>query len=79
MTEEIIQRAGVTARVVAGQGYYRPGETLCQLEDTGNGFIAHFPSHRSTHQDYYVCLDYSQAHYLILALSAFKKELGFEA
>ena len=78
MTTEIIQRAGCTARVVAGDGYCRVGETLCQLEDTGNGFIAHFPSHSATHQDYYVCLDYSQAYDLILALSAFKKELGFK-
>ena len=77
MTTEIIQRAGVTSRVVAGEGYYRVGETLCQLDDTGNGFIAHFPSHTATRQDYYVCLDYSQAYDLILALSAFKKELGF--
>ena len=77
MTTEIIQRAGVTARVVAGYGYHCLGKTLCQLEDTGNGFIAKFPSHRSTHQDYYVCLDYSRAYDLILAFSAFKKELGF--
>ncbi len=78
MTTETIQRAGCTARVLAGQGYYRKGETLCQLEDTGNGYIAKFPSNRATHQDYYVCLDYAQAYDLILALSAFKKELGFE-
>lgn len=78
MTTETIQRAGNTARVVAGESYYRTGETLCQLDNTGNGFIAKFPSHRSTHQDYYVCLDYAQAYDLILAFSAFKKELGFE-
>ena len=77
MTTEIIQRAGSTARVVAGKGYYLVGSTLCQLDDTGNGFIAKFPSHRTTHQDYYVCLDYAQAYDLILAFSAFKKELGF--
>ena len=77
MTTEIIQRAGCTSRVLAGQGYYHKGETLCQLEDTGNGYIAKFPSTRATHQDYYVCLDYAQAYDLILAFSAFKKELGF--
>ena len=78
MTTEIIQRAGCTSRVLAGIDYYHNGETLCQLEDTGNGYIAKFPSNRATHQDYYVCLDYAQAYDLILALSAFKKELGFE-
>jgi hypothetical protein len=29
-------------------------------------------------QDYYVCLDYSQAYDLVLALSMFKEELGFK-
>ena len=77
MATETIQRAGSTARVVAGQDYHHVGRTLCQLDDTGNGYIAKFPSHRTTHQDYYVCLDYAQAYDLILALSAFKKELGF--
>jgi len=59
MTTETIQRAGCTARVLAGEGYYRVGETLCQLENTGNGYIAKFPSHSPCYQDYYVCLDYS--------------------
>ena len=77
MTTEIIQRAGCTSRVLAGIDYYHNGETLCQLEDTGNGYIAKFPSHRSTHQDYYICLDYAQARELVLGLSMFKKELEF--
>ena len=77
MTCEIVKRVDNVAIVFADKGYYRPGEALCKLEDTGNGFIAYFPSHSSTHQDYYVCFDYSQAYDLILALSAFKKELGF--
>ena len=77
MTTEIIQRLGDSSRVVAGDGYHRVGETLCQVDNTGNGYIACFPSHRATHQDYYVCLDYAQTYDLILALSAFKKELGF--
>lgn len=77
MTKEIIQRVDDIAVVFAGNGYNRPGEALCKLENTGNGYIAYFPEHRSTHQDYYVCLDYAQAYDLILALSAFKKELGF--
>ena len=63
--------------VKAGEGYNRPGQCLCVLENTGNGYIAKFPSHDCTRQDYYVCLDYAQAHDLILALSMFKKELGF--
>lgn len=66
------------ATVVNRQGYHRPDSTAVELTNTGNGYIAHFPAHSSTTQDYYVCLDYAQAYDLILALSAFKKELGFK-
>jgi hypothetical protein len=48
-----------------------------RLEDTGNGYIARFPPHSSTQQDYYICLTYDQARDLVLALSAFQEELGF--
>ena len=75
--KETVERIGDQSYVKAGKGYYRPTETLCHLENTGNGYIAYFPSNCATRQDYYVCLDYAQAHDLILALSAFKKELGF--
>ena len=75
--KETVDRNGDYSCVIAGEGYKRPGKVLCSLTNTGNGYIAHFPSSSSTRQDYYVCLDYSQAHDLILALSAFKKELGF--
>jgi len=74
---EIIKRTVDVATVRGGRGYNRPGEVLCALKNTGNGYIAHFPSHSSCHQDHYVCLDYAQAYDLVLALSAFKKELGF--
>jgi hypothetical protein len=74
--EELVTRHGDEAVVRGGRGYYdKP--LLCTVENTGNGYIAHFPSHSSARQDYYVCLDYAQAHDLILGLSAFKKELGF--
>jgi len=64
-----------TAQIVERQG---PGETTCRVMNTGNGYIAHFPAPNCTMQDYYVCLDYSQAYDLVLALSMFKEELGFE-
>jgi hypothetical protein len=76
-TEDLVDRHGPIAIVTQGEGYYRPGEDRCVLTDTGNGFIAKFPSHSSTEQDYYVCLDYSQARDIVLALSTFQKELGF--
>lgn len=64
--------------VVAGKGYAIAGKTRCALTDTGNGFIAHFASHCSHEQDNYVCINYDQAKALVMALSAFKKDLGFE-
>jgi hypothetical protein len=66
------------AVVIAGQGYSIKGKMRCILTDSGNGFIAHFPSHTSTRQDSYVCIDYDQAQALVMALSAFKKDLRFE-
>ena len=66
------------AEVIWGEGYYHPGRLAVRIKNTGNGYVAYFPSHSSIQQDYYVCLDYSQAYDLILALSAFKEELGFE-
>ena len=76
--EETVTRRDNIAEVRSGVGYRDPGLILCRVENTGNGYIAHFPAHSSPYQDYYVCLDYAQAHDLILAFSAFKKELGFE-
>jgi len=54
--------------VVRGGRRYYDKPLLCTVENTGNGYIAFFPSHSSCVQDYYVCLDYSQAHDLILAV-----------
>lgn len=76
-TEDIVERNDEMATVTQGIGYYQPGNLRCQLTDTGNGYIAFFPSHSSAAQDYYVCMDYSQARDLVLALSKFQKELGF--
>lgn len=64
--------------VVRDKGYINRGDIACKVTETGNGFIAKFPAHTSVTQDYYVCLDYSQARDLVLALSPFKKTLGFE-
>lgn len=77
-TSQIVSRYDNTSCVTQGQGYHTPGKASVVLTNTGNGYIAHFPAHSSTTQDYYVCLDYAQAYDLILALSAFKKELGFK-
>jgi hypothetical protein len=67
-----------TAFVRAGPGYCDQGSLHCSVANTGNGYIAFFPAPTCTTQDYYVCLDYTQARDLVLGLSMFKKELGFE-
>jgi hypothetical protein len=76
--EDVVGRIEDTAIVSQGKGYSSPGRIRCVVENTGNGYIAQFPAHSSTHQDYYVCLDYSQARDLVLGLSEFKEELGFK-
>ena len=76
-TEDLVDRHQSIAIVTRGFGYYMPGQDACVLRDTGNGFIAKFPTHSSSSQDYYVCLDYAQARDIVLALSKFQKELGF--
>jgi hypothetical protein len=79
MTIELVTRVGETSFVNAGEGYspHVKNAALCEVTDTGNGFIVKFPTTDTIRQDYYVCLDYAQAHDMILGLSAFKKELGF--
>lgn len=76
--EDLVGRVENVAVVTQGLGYHNQGDVRCELRDTGNGYIAFFPSNCSVRQDYYVCLDYAQARDLVLALSTFRKELGFK-
>ena len=76
-TTETVTRTVNVATVRGKDGYHKSIGPLCILENTGNGYIALFPSYSHMRQDHYVCLGYDQAHDLILGLSAFKKELGF--
>lgn len=78
-TTEIVTRTGDTSQVIRETGYYSNllKTVACEVTDTGNGFIIKFPAHNCTVQDYYVCLDYAQASYMIHGMAAFKKELGF--
>ena len=75
--EDLVERHDETVYVIQGKGFRSPGSVSLQLTNTGNGYIAFFPSDQSTVQDYYVCLDYSQARDLVLGLAEFKDELGF--
>jgi hypothetical protein len=55
--------------VSAYSGYNSNIETLCKLNDTGNGYIAYFPSYSCAKQDNYICLDYDEADYILKALT----------
>lgn len=63
-----IKQKGNKTKLKFGNGYSYPGETAAMLKDTGNGYICKFKSQSITTQDYYVCLDYSQASDLYLLL-----------
>lgn len=56
------------------KGYASHVDTLCYLKDTGNGYIAHFPSYASHTQDNYICMDYAEAEYLRKLLIYIHKE-----
>lgn len=65
-----IKQKGNKTKLKFGNGYSYPGETAATLTDTENGYICKFKSQSITTQDYYVCLDYSQASDLYLLLKA---------
>ena len=63
-----IKQKGNKTKLKFGNSYSYPGETAAVLTDTNNGYICKFKSQSITTQDYYVCLDYSQASDLYLLL-----------
>lgn len=63
-----IRQKGNKTKLKYGEAYSYPGETAAVLTDTNNGYICKFKSQSITTQDYYVCLDYSQASDLYLLL-----------
>ena len=58
----------------AVNGYSNGVGVLCHITDTGNGFIAHFPSYSSCNQENYICMNYAEAEYLRKLLSFIHKE-----
>jgi hypothetical protein len=55
--------------VKAHKGYSNHVKNLCELKDTGNGYIAYFPTHNCINQENYICMTYSEADYLLKALT----------
>lgn len=62
----------------ADGGYASNVDTLCVLTDTGNGYIAYFPTYNSIDQDNYICMNYSEADYLRKMLSYIHKKTSEE-
>jgi hypothetical protein len=82
---EVIEEDGFVERIIddgnsytlkATAGYNKEVDKLCELTDTGNGYIAHFPSYSNTIQDNYICMGYDEAEYLRKLLSYIHKESG---
>jgi len=73
-----VTRKGSVVKITAGSAWqpFVQGKTLAKLTNTGNGYIAKFPSFSSAQQDVYLCLDYSNAVLLYQALGKFTKEMG---
>lgn len=63
-TEYVADTGEGDCSLMAGKGYNSHVDVLSTVSDTGNGFIFHFPSHSSTEQDNYVCVDYAEADYI---------------
>lgn len=64
---------GDVIHLFAELGYNSNVNLLCKLEDTGNGFIAYFPSYTSVEQDNYICMDYAEAEYIRKLLNYLNK------
>ena len=69
MEEVKIKKDGNVVKIIAGADYTQPGNVLCKVKNTGNGYIAKFPSWTCINQDNYICLNYAEAHYLRIALN----------
>jgi len=52
-------------------GFIDKTATVCKVTNNGNGWTIKFPGIRSSDQDVYMSLDYSQADYLRVALNKF--------
>jgi hypothetical protein len=61
-------------KIKSDTSYTQDNKLLMKITDTGNGFICYSPSWTCLEQDDYICMDYSQAHYIFVALKALGAE-----
>jgi isocitrate lyase len=65
-------------KIIASGGDWVEGyknNTVAKVTNTGNGYIFKFHSYSSVHQDQYVCLDYSQAAFMLRLLREYADDL----
>ena len=74
MTDAKIIVSKGKVKLLSGPEYAQENKLLCKIKDTGNGFIAKFPSWIASHQDNYICMDYSEAEYLVAGLTELMKQ-----
>lgn len=84
MNENVFEEDGLVERIHnlgsgiytlnAGGGYNAGVDVLCEIRNTGNGFIACFPSYSSSMQDNYICMGYDEADALRKLLTFIHKE-----
>lgn len=71
------ERKGNTIKVIAeaGDEYCSDliGKPMCRIRDNGNGWDVKFYSHRSTHADVRLNLDYDQLPLLVKACEALEE------
>ena len=58
----------------AHEGYCSDVGLLCAVQDSGNGYIFHFPSYSSAEQENYICMDYAEADYVLKLLTYIRKK-----
>jgi hypothetical protein len=69
-----VKKKDDVVKIKSDASYVEDNKLLMKITDTGNGFICHSPSWNCLDQDNYICMDYSQAHLIYVAL----KEFGVE-
>jgi hypothetical protein len=61
-------------KLKSGAGYIESDRNLAKLTDTGNGYVFKSYSWTSCKQHNYICMDYSEAHYLLKLLAKAMKD-----
>lgn len=73
-TEKVETSDGENYFLRAHEGYCSNVDLLCKVQDSGNGYIFHFPSYSSAVQENFICMDYTEADYVLKLLTYIRKK-----